>query len=182
MILCQRVNRNPAPNSLSVLIQTSVDNMITPNSSLGAIYGLATEQFRGLLPTTTVGEFVRLLSGVMEDAVMSDLYVDRIADLRRRFATGLDARIDSIETAIPHSGNVSPDVLEQAHRDAHNLCGIGATLGYFNTGTAARPVEQILLAAVKARRTHTTDESLRLRAAITLLRSTAAAEIIAGSQ
>jgi chemotaxis protein histidine kinase CheA len=118
----------------------------------------------------------------MEDAVMSDLYVDRIADLRRRFATGLSARIDRIETAIQHSGNVSPDVLEQAHRDAHNLCGVGATLGYINTGTAARPVEQILLAAIKARRTHTSDESLRLRAAIALLRSTAAAEMVAGSQ
>jgi hypothetical protein len=69
------------------------------------------------------------------------------------------------------------DDLARAHRDAHHLCGVGATLGFVGTGKVARTIEQILLAAVKSGRTLNDDEVPVLRAGIALLRSTANAEM-----
>jgi HPt (histidine-containing phosphotransfer) domain-containing protein len=109
--------------------------------------------------------------------MMSDLFIDRIAAVRRRFSAKLDARIDGIEAATPNHGEVDLDIVVQAHRDAHHLCGVGATLGFFETGRVARSIEQLLLAAVKSERTLTGDETSRLRHGITLLRSTASAEM-----
>jgi hypothetical protein len=50
-------------------------------------------------------------------------------------------------------------------------------MGFVGTGTVARSIEQILLAAVKAGRSLTDDEIPCLRARIALLRSTANAEL-----
>jgi chemotaxis protein histidine kinase CheA len=111
------------------------------------------------------------------DDVMSDLFAERMAAVRQRFFASLDARIDGIETAMPRPGEVGLDALAQAHRDAHHLCGVGATLGFVGTGKVARSIEQLLLAAVKARRALTDDEIPRLRERIALLRSTASAEM-----
>jgi chemotaxis protein histidine kinase CheA len=111
---------------------------------------------------------------------MSDLFADRMAALRQRFAGQLDSRIDGIETAMLQREDDDLDVLAQAHRDAHHLCGVGATLGFAGTGTVARSIEQILLAAVKSRRKLTDDEVPVVRAGIALLRSTASDELRAG--
>lgn len=108
---------------------------------------------------------------------MSELFIDRIAAVRQRFSARLDARIDGIEAATPGHGEVDPGILVQAHRDAHHLCGVGATLGYFETGRVARSIEQMLIAAVKSERTLTNDEISYLRDGIALLRSTASAEM-----
>lgn len=109
---------------------------------------------------------------------MNDPYAERIAAVRLRFAAKLDARIDGIECAMPQPGRaVGPDVLAQAHRHAHDLCGIGPTLGYVETAKVARSIEQLLLAAVKAERTLNDAETARMRDGIILLRSTATAEM-----
>jgi chemotaxis protein histidine kinase CheA len=109
--------------------------------------------------------------------MMSDLFIDRMAAVRQRFSASLGARIDGIETAMPQPGEVDLDALAQAHRDAHHLCGVGATLGFVGTGKVARSIEELLLAAVKAERALTDDEIPRLRERIALLRSTASAEM-----
>jgi chemotaxis protein histidine kinase CheA len=108
---------------------------------------------------------------------MSDLFADRMAALRRRFAGQLDARIDGIETAMQQREDDDLGVLAQAHRDAHHLCGVGATLGFVRTGTVARSIEQILFAAVKSGRKLNDDEVPVVRAGIALLRSTASDEL-----
>jgi chemotaxis protein histidine kinase CheA len=108
---------------------------------------------------------------------MSDLFADRMATLRQRFAAQLDCRIDGIEAAMLQLEDDDLDVLQQAHRDAHHLCGVGATLGFVGTGSVARSIEQILLAAVGAGRALTDDEVPCLRAGISLLRSTASVEL-----
>jgi chemotaxis protein histidine kinase CheA len=107
---------------------------------------------------------------------MSDLFVDRIAAVRRRFAAQIDSRIDGIEAAMLQFGDDNLDIMAQAHRDVHHLCGVGATLGFVGTGKVARSIEQILLAAVKAGRALTDDEVPCVRAGIALLRSTATFE------
>jgi chemotaxis protein histidine kinase CheA len=111
---------------------------------------------------------------------MSDLYIERVAEVRQRFASRLDARIEDIACAMEHhSGDSGLDAIALAHRQAHGLCGVGATLGLVGTGKAARSIEQMLLAAIKAGRELTDDELPRLRDGIELLRSTAIAEIAA---
>lgn len=108
---------------------------------------------------------------------MSDDFADRITALRQRFAAQLDSRIAGMEIAMLQREDDDLDDLAQAHRDAHHLCGVGATLGFVGTGTVARSIEQLLLAAVKAGRALTDDEVPCLRAGIALLRSTASAEL-----
>jgi chemotaxis protein histidine kinase CheA len=113
----------------------------------------------------------------MEGTLMSDTFADRMAAVRQRFAVQLDARIAAIETAMLRRSDDDLDDLAQAHRDAHHLCGVGATLGFVGTGTAARSIERILLAAVKAGRALTDDEVPCLRAGIARLRATANVEL-----
>lgn len=108
---------------------------------------------------------------------MNDLYGDRMGALRQRFAEQFDSRIEGIETAMLQLEDDDFVDLANAHRNAHQLCGIGATLGFVGTGTVARAIEQILLAAVKAGRALTDDEIPCLRAGIALLRSTAGVEM-----
>ena len=109
---------------------------------------------------------------------MTDIFAERVAAVRQRFVAKLDARIDVIASAMPQPGctdGLEPLVL--AHREAHGLCGVGETLGFVGTGKAARSIERLMLAAVKAERTLTDDEIPRLREGIALLRSTALAEM-----
>jgi hypothetical protein len=103
---------------------------------------------------------------------MDDSFAERIAAIRQRFIAKLDGRIDIIGL----------DTLELAHREAHGLCGVGQTLGFVGTGKVARSIEQLLLAALKAERALTDDESAHLREGIVLLRSTATVEVSSGRQ
>jgi hypothetical protein len=111
-------------------------------------------------------------------AVMSDIFAERLAAVRQRFAGKLDTRIDVIASAMPRlSGKGGLDALVLAHREAHGLCGIGPALGYVETGKVARLIEQILLSAIKAKRMLSDEEVPRLRDGLALLRCTATAEM-----
>jgi HPt (histidine-containing phosphotransfer) domain-containing protein len=118
---------------------------------------------------------------------VSDLFAERFAAVRQRFAAKLDARIEEIEAQIetalrgPSLGG-APETLANAHRRAHDLCGVGPTMGFVATGQAARSIEQVLLAAIKAGRGLTPEEVVRTRAGIALLRSAASAESRPASQ
>jgi hypothetical protein len=112
------------------------------------------------------------------DAAMSDQFAERVAAVRQRFVAKFGARIDVIESAVSQLGcEGGLDNLALAHQYAHDLCGVGPTLGFVGIGKVARPIEQLLLAAVKAKRTLTDDEIPRLREGIALLRCTATAEM-----
>jgi chemotaxis protein histidine kinase CheA len=109
---------------------------------------------------------------------VSDLFAERFAAVRQRFAAKLDARIDEIEATTPELGrDDGRDKLAHAHRRAHDLCGVGPTMGFVATGQAARSIEQVLLAAIKAGRPLTEEELARVRGGIASLRSAASAEM-----
>jgi chemotaxis protein histidine kinase CheA len=115
--------------------------------------------------------------------VKSDLFADRFAAVRARFAAKLDARIDEIESTVPLLADSSAsDALALAHRRAHDLCGVGPTMGFVATGKTARTLEQMLLAALKAQRALTKDELTRVRSGIAELRAAAASDIQSASQ
>jgi chemotaxis protein histidine kinase CheA len=108
---------------------------------------------------------------------VSDLFAERFAAVRQRFAAKLDARIDEIEATLPELGlGGSRDKLAHAHRRAHDLCGVGPTMGFVATGQAARSIERVMLAAVKSNRALTDDEVAQVRDGIARLRSAASAE------
>jgi chemotaxis protein histidine kinase CheA len=114
--------------------------------------------------------------------VTSDLFAERFEAVRRRFAAKLGSRINEIESALPRLGpdgaqEDGKDALAFAHRCAHDLCGVGPTMGFVITGKAARSVEQLLLTAVKAQRALTEEEMTRLHASMAELRAAAAAEV-----
>ena len=114
---------------------------------------------------------------------MSDLFAERFAAVRQRFAAKLSSRIDEIEATVPELDREgSKETLARAHRRAHDLCGVGPTMGFVETGRAARSIEQVLLAAVKAGRVLSADEVGHVRDGIALLRSAASAETVSVAQ
>ncbi len=107
----------------------------------------------------------------------TDQFAERFAAVRERFAAKLDSRIDEIEAGVPLlCGGEARDTLARVHRRAHDLCGIGPTMGFVATGKAARTVEQTLLAPLRANREPTDDELTRLRQQIAALRFAARSE------
>ncbi len=104
----------------------------------------------------------------------SDHFAERFAAVRERFAANLDARIDEIEAAVPRLGSgAALDAIERVHRRTHDLCGIGPTMGFVATGQAARAVERLLLAPLKAGRALTKEELALLPDCIAALRNAA---------
>ena len=108
---------------------------------------------------------------------MSDLFAERFAAVRARFAAKLDSRIDEIETAMEEfTRDRAAETLARAHRRAHDLCGVGPTMGFVATGSAARAIEQVMLAAIKANRPLSDDEFEKVTNGLIALRSAASAE------
>lgn len=106
----------------------------------------------------------------------ADQFAERLAQVRARFATKLQTRIDALDESLPHirgSGDAVIETLTTAHRGMHDLCGIGPTIGFDATGRAARHVEQILLAALRAGRGLNDQETNELRDAARALREAA---------
>jgi chemotaxis protein histidine kinase CheA len=110
---------------------------------------------------------------------VSDLFAERFAAVRDRFAAKLDARIQEIEATVPMlCRGDGGETLARAHRRAHDLCGVGPTMGFIATGKAARAIEQVMLAAIKANRPLSADELAKVSDALVALRSAASAETL----
>ena len=108
---------------------------------------------------------------------MTDLFAERLAGVRARFAAKLGARIDEIEATVAELDRQdAQETLARAHRRAHDLCGVGPTIGFVETGKAARAIEQIMLAALKANRPLSGDEVARIADGVVELRSAARAD------
>lgn len=105
---------------------------------------------------------------------MADPFAERMAQVRTRFAARLNDRVASLDAAVPGLVGDAPAVmqaLEVAHRTAHDLCGVGPTIGFHETGKAARKVEQLLLTPLRAGRGLSADEAERVRSEIASLRA-----------
>ena len=106
----------------------------------------------------------------------SDQFSQRLAAVRQRFAAKLTTRIHDTETGLPKLAGDGPavidDLVETYHR-IHELCGMGATVGFAATSRAARTMEQMLLEPYRARRPLTPSEIERLRPALDALRAAA---------
>ena len=114
---------------------------------------------------------------MLGENVVSDLFAERFAAVRARFAAKLDSRIDEIETAMQEfTRDRAAETLARAHRRAHDLCGVGPTMGFVATGSAARAIEQVMLAAIKANRPLSDDEFEKVTDGLVALRAAASAD------
>jgi hypothetical protein len=109
-----------------------------------------------------------------------DDFVERLAGVRKRFAAKLDGRIADIDSALPElvgAGAGVAKAVSTAHRKVHDLCGIGPTLGFHETGKAARVCERILLQPSRGERGLTEQELAHLKDGVVALRAAAQADM-----
>ena len=102
-----------------------------------------------------------------------DVFAERLAGVRKRFAAKLPARLAEIDIALPELAGEGAEVaaaVYTAHRKVHDLCGIGPTLGFTATGQAARVCERILLQPSRTERGLTEQELARLKEGLVALR------------
>jgi hypothetical protein len=109
-----------------------------------------------------------------------DPFTERLGRVRERFVSSLESKIEEAYAAIPDlAGDTSAAVeaLEQTYRRIHGIVGIGPTVGFAETGRAARSVENVLLRPHQAERGLTGEEIDSFRKALHALRETAAREL-----
>jgi hypothetical protein len=113
-----------------------------------------------------------------------DPFLERLASVRQRFSSRLEGRLAEIDAALPEltgDGGAVAAAVYTAHRRVHDLCGIGPTLGFNATGTAARVCERILLEPSRGERGLTEQELARLKEGLAALRAAAQNEIQSNS-
>lgn len=113
-----------------------------------------------------------------------DPFLERLAGLRQRFCAKLAGRLAEIDDALPEltgEGRAVAAAVYTAHRKVHDLCGIGPTLGFAATGSAARVCERILLEPSRGERGLTEQELARLKDGLAALRAAAESEIHSAS-
>lgn len=106
----------------------------------------------------------------------TDQFAQRLAAIRLRFAAKLATRIHDTDTALSQlagDGSAAIESLVETYHRIHELCGLGASVGFAATSRAARVMEQILLEPYRARRALTEAEIDKLRPALAALRDAA---------
>lgn len=86
-----------------------------------------------------------------------DIFADRVAKVRQRFVSTLEAKIDETCAALPKLGGGAPPAataVAEAYRCMHGIVGIGRTVGFPDTGRAAHEVERPALALSRRARAH----------------------------
>jgi len=109
-----------------------------------------------------------------------DVFADRVAKVRRRFVSTLEAKIDDACAAIPKLCGVAPPAaaaVAEAYRCMHGIVGIGRTVGFPATGRAAHEVEDVLRPPYHAGRGLTADETSLLKSSLQALRAIAVREL-----
>jgi hypothetical protein len=109
-----------------------------------------------------------------------DPFLERLAGLRQRFCAKLGGRLAEIDASLPDltgEGGAVAAAVYATHRKVHDLCGIGPTLGFSATGSAARVCERILLEPSRGERGLTEQEMARLKDGLAALRVAAQHEI-----
>ncbi|MGP0090648.1 MAG: hypothetical protein ACLPKB_11920 [Xanthobacteraceae bacterium] len=107
-------------------------------------------------------------------------FAERLARVRQRFITSLESKIaDSYEALPTLIGEGAPvkDAVAEVYRRIHGISGIGPTVGFAETGRAARNAEVALLTAYRERRGLNEKELDAFRKALHGLRDAAQREL-----
>lgn len=107
-------------------------------------------------------------------------FAERIAKIRARFASKLAEKIQETTAALPHLTDEGSEVVEAVavtYRRFHELCGIGATIGFEATGQKARALDAILIGPFREHRSLSRDELTKLMAGLEALQEAARTEM-----
>jgi hypothetical protein len=111
-------------------------------------------------------------------------FAERLARVRQRFITSLESKITDSYEALPTlvgEGATVHDAVAEAYRCVHGIGGIGPSVGFADTGRAARNAEVVLLAPFRERRALSATELDAFRKALLGLRDAARRELQAAS-
>jgi hypothetical protein len=106
-------------------------------------------------------------------------FAERLSTIRARFAAKLNGKIEKADAALPYlsgDGSDAADAVATAYRLFHDICGIGATIGFERTGRAASRIDAVLIGPFRARRGLSADELTKLTKRLACLRIVARAE------
>jgi hypothetical protein len=112
--------------------------------------------------------------------VPEDYFHERLAAVRQRFARALESKITDTVTAIPRLAGDETSAVEavaESYRRIHGICGVGPSVGFVLTGSAAREVETILLGPFRAGRGLNADEIVQLERTLDALSAAAQSEL-----
>ncbi len=104
--------------------------------------------------------------------LMSGDFQTRIAEIRSRFGSSLEARIAETAALLPSlSGNaeVARTGVADTYVKIHGISGVALMVGFTSIGKLAGSVEEVLLAPYRAARGLTTEEAEQLGIALAQL-------------
>lgn len=107
-------------------------------------------------------------------------FAERMAKIRARFSLKLVAGIQETSQHLPKLLGTSPDAAEATaatYLRFHEMCGIGPTIGFVETGRAAKPLDTVLATAWRAQRGLTEDEMASVRDGLEHVRAAMLAEM-----
>jgi len=107
-------------------------------------------------------------------------FAERIAMIRARFAAKLTGKIQDTDAALPHLTGDGRNVVNEvatAYRRFHDICGIGATIGFEEIDQAARAIDAILTGPFREQRALSGDEVVKLTESLGCLRIAARTEM-----
>jgi len=107
-------------------------------------------------------------------------FAGRIAKIRARFATKLADNIQQTDAALPSlagAGSEAADAVAAAYRRFHDVCGVGATIGFVAIGRLARTLDTILVVAFRDHRGLSGDELAHFKEGLESLRAAAQTEM-----
>jgi len=121
------------------------------------------------------------MNSVTGDCLMTaDPFTERLTRVRARFALTLAGKIDESCAAIPHLADAepaAPAAVAEVYRCVHGIVGVGPTVGFPGSGSAAHDVEDRLRLAQQERRGLTATEIELLTKSLQVLREIAAREL-----
>lgn len=109
-----------------------------------------------------------------------DAFADRLARVRQRFVSTLQAKINDAYAAVPRLADQAPSAASAVGgtcRCMHGIVGVGPTVGFPATGRAAHDVEDLLRSAQHNRRGLTADEVILFEKRLDVLREAAKLEL-----
>jgi len=109
-----------------------------------------------------------------------DILAQKVAQVRQRFVSTLAAKIDETCAELTKfGGEAGPATaaVAEAYRRMHGIVGIGRTVGFPATGSAAHDVEDVLRPPYRAGRGLSADELSVLKVTLQALREVAAREL-----
>lgn len=111
-----------------------------------------------------------------------DVFAAKVAQVRQRFMSTLEAKIEDAYAALPRLGGDAASeaavaAVAEAYRCMHGIVGIGRTVGFPAIGSAAHDVEDVLRPAYQAGRGLNADEISLLKSTLQTLREVAAREL-----